>query len=65
MTDAQQRAFNWLNERGGTGMLDRYGRVLAMGEISPSTPVTWLRLVGLGKLQIVGARLTIIERREK
>ena len=45
LTEAQNRAMKWLLKQGGIGVINRYGRVIAGGETSPSTPETWLRLI--------------------
>ena len=62
MTEAMRRAVQWLKERGGSGVIDRHGRVLAAGEVASHIAAeTWLRLVGeslvsgsLGRIQITG-----------
>lgn len=49
LTKPQRRWLDWLTERGGVGILDRYGRVVARGEAAPATCTTvWLRLVAEG-----------------
>ena len=46
LTTAQQRAVKWLSERNGSGVLDRYGRLVAGGDVATQIhPTTWLRLV--------------------
>ena len=58
MTKAMERALKWLGEHGGSGVLDRYGRVLAGGEVSSQFhPTTWLRLVSVGRLAGYGGRI--------
>lgn len=53
-TKAMEKALRWLKDRGGTGVIDRYGKVLAAGETSQGiAPETWLRLVANG--DVVGA----------
>jgi len=60
MTRAQHRALRWLNDRGGSGVLDRYGRVVAGGEAAGHiSPTTWLRLTAQGDVYGVRGRLTI------
>ena len=59
LTKAQERAIKWLEERGGSGVLDRYGRLVAGGEVaSQFHPTTWLRLVAGGALRGGSGRLT-------
>ncbi len=60
MTDAMKRAFKWLEDRGGSGVIDRHGRVVAGGEHSTQDASTWLRLVAAG--QLVGRRNRIFVR---
>ena len=60
LTKAQIRAVKWLNERGGSGVLDRYGRLVAGGEVASSVhPTTWLRLVAAGIIQGREGRLSV------
>jgi hypothetical protein len=48
LTPAQQMALNWLAERGGEGVIDRYGRIIAKGDVYRGEHgATWLRLVAL------------------
>lgn len=35
MTDSQKKALDWLAERGGDGVFDRNGVLLARGESAP------------------------------
>ena len=60
LSKAQDRALKWLQERGGTGTVDRYGRVLAAGETCPTDPATWLRLVAVGRIEGWGSRLRVV-----
>lgn len=56
------RALKWLAERGGSGVVDRYGRLLARGEVSSSIcPSTWLRLVADGQLKGYGDFIYLAE----
>ena len=49
MTDGQEKWLKWLHERGGSGYVDQYGRVVAGGEQSPQgAMVAWLKLVAAG-----------------
>ncbi len=60
LTKAQVRAVKWLQERGGSGVLDRYGRLVAAGEVATSVhPTTWLRLVAGGMLSGQNGRLRL------
>ncbi len=60
LTKSQERAIEWLKERGGSGILDRYGRLVAGGEVaSQFHPTTWLRLVAVGAVRGEGGRLNL------
>lgn len=49
LTKEQQKWLDWLRERGGSGYLDRFGRLVAAGETSPQgATVCWLNLVAKG-----------------
>ena len=61
LSKAQERALTWLTERGGSGTLDRYGRVLAAGETCSFHPTTWLRLVAVGRIEGWGSRLRVVD----
>ena len=61
LSKAQERALKWLEERGGSGAVDRWGRVLAAGETCKTTPETWLRLVAAGRVEGFAGRLRILE----
>jgi hypothetical protein len=51
LTDDQAKWLRWLEERGGRGFLDRWGRVVAAGETSPQGAcVAWLNLCAKGQL---------------
>ena len=59
MTDAMKRALEWLNKRGGSGVLDRHGWLVAAGEAATQfAPETWLRLVADGLVQGRDGRLS-------
>lgn len=49
-TVAMRKAEVWLRDRGGSGLIDRYGRLVAAGEVATFDASTWLRLVAAGKL---------------
>lgn len=52
MTDAQVYALRWLHDHGGSGLIDKYGRVVAAGEFFPKGPtMTWLRLVAAALIE--------------
>lgn len=63
MTSSQKRALQWLTERGGTGVFDRNGVLLAAGETAGDGKgfmrSTWNALRDLGLLTIVGRRVTV------
>lgn len=53
MERAMDKAVKWLRDRGGSGVMDRFGRVLAMGDPAINVDsVTWLRCVFGGRLRI-------------
>ena len=49
LTNAQRDALKWLAEHNGDGVFDRYGVLLAAGELAPVMRSTWnaLRVFGL------------------
>ena len=58
LSEAQRRALVWLHDRGSEGVIDRYGRVVAAGEVAKHIDAsTWLRLVSLGALRGTRKRL--------
>jgi hypothetical protein len=50
-TGAQARALKWLKDRGGDGMFDNDGVLLAMGELAPFMRSTWNALRDLGLVE--------------
>ena len=49
MTKGQEHWLNWLKKHGGSGHVDRYGRVVAGGEVSPQGAlICWIHLVAEG-----------------
>lgn len=50
------RALAWLKERGGDGMFDSNGVVLAQGELAPFTRTTWNALASLGHVEFYGGK---------
>jgi hypothetical protein len=62
LTDSQAAWLRWLAERGGSGYLDRYGRVNAQGENAPRAAwPAWMNLVAAGLLAGGDQRLTITD----
>lgn len=59
MSKAQQRALRFLYDGGGSGVIDRYGRLLVAGETKGFNPQTWLRLVASGHVQGGDGRISI------
>jgi hypothetical protein len=54
-TDAQHRALKKLRDHGGEGVLDKHGKVVAAGErLMGLEPVTWLRLITTGHVEVRG-----------
>lgn len=51
MTDAQKKALKWLTERGGDGVFDMNGVLIAEGEAAPFMRSTWNRLRDLGLIE--------------
>ena len=49
ITKEQVKWLRWLHERNGQGFIDRYGRVVAAGEVSAQGAHTcWINLVAKG-----------------
>lgn len=64
-TAAQHKALEWLKERGGDGLFDRQGVLVAAGERAPITRSTWNALIELGLAEIYlapGKRLRLTKR---
>lgn len=59
LTDAQQRVVRRFKEGGGSGVIDRYGRLVIAGELIPTTPDNVLRMVALGIITGEGGRLSL------
>lgn len=51
MTKAQRDALTWLHAHGGDGAYDRYGVLLAGGELAPVMRATWNALQALGHVE--------------
>ncbi len=55
LTDAQQLALKKLRDHGGEGVIDKHGKVVASGErLLGLEPVTWLRLITTGHVEVRG-----------
>ena len=48
LSEAQRKALARLHKRSGEGVIDRYGHVLAAGEVCGCAPETFLRLMTFG-----------------
>lgn len=69
MNKAQTRALEFLAERGGSGIIDKYGRILAQGETEDGrggfATATWLRLIAREYIGGAGGRIFITENGRK
>lgn len=66
LTLAQTKALRWLAERGGTGLFEKNSQTLvAAGELALIMRQTWNKLRDLGKVTIVGSRVTIVKKEGK
>lgn len=65
MTDAQKAAIRWLFNRGGTGMFNKDGVLLAAGELAGVMRSTWNALRDAGLVVIEKKRVTITEAGEQ
>lgn len=54
MTPSQKNALKWLQDRGGDGVFDRRGVLLACGESAPFERSTWNKLRDAGLVEIYG-----------
>ena len=46
VSEAQERALFWLHDAGGSGVIDRYGNIVAAGQAAKWADAgTWLRLI--------------------
>lgn len=54
LTEPQQKALKALHDRGGEGVLDKAGWLVARGERIRFDTITWLRLVTLGMIEPAG-----------
>ncbi|BAU93334.1 hypothetical protein MPPM_4729 [Methylorubrum populi] len=55
LTDAQHLALKKLRDHGGEGVIDKHGKVVASGErLLGLEPVTWLRLITTGHIEVRG-----------
>lgn len=54
-SDAQLLALKKLSQHGGEGVIDKHGKVVASGErLLGLEPVTWLRLITTGHVEVRG-----------
>lgn len=56
---AADHALRWLKERGGTGVFDKKGALLAAGERAPVMRSTWNKLRDAKKIIIEGKRVRV------
>ena len=61
MTGAQKAALRWLFNRGGTGMFNKDGVLLAAGELAGVTRTTWNALRDAGLVSIENKRTSITD----
>lgn len=62
MERSMDKAVQWLTDRGGSGVMDRFGRVLAMGDAAINVDgVTWLRCIFSGRLGVESGRIFVPE----
>lgn len=47
----QRKALDWLRERGGDGLFNRHGVLMARGELAPHMRATWNKLIAAGELE--------------
>ena len=70
LTETMRRALRWLSRQGGSGVLDKQGRVLAGGEVGGTTkyrgylPATWLRLFVRGYVEAADGRIVFTTKGE-
>lgn len=54
-SDAQLLALKKLSQHGGEGVIDKHGKIVASGErLLGLEPVTWLRLITTGHVEVRG-----------
>ena len=62
LTDAQNEKLEWLHKQGGSGYLDKHGRMVAGGDHMPQGCwPAWLNLVAHGLIAGGDGRLTITD----
>jgi hypothetical protein len=55
LSDAQHEALKKLRDHGGEGVIDKHGKIVASGErLLGLEPVTWLRLITTGHVEVRG-----------
>jgi len=54
LSRTQARALRWLADHNGDGLRTRYGTIIAAGEESPMTNMTWTTLGKLGLVERYG-----------
>lgn len=54
LTPAQTKALRWLEARGGDGVFDIHGVLLAGGELAPVMRSTWNALAAAGRVEFYG-----------
>lgn len=72
-TENQIIWLRWLQENGGSGYVDRYGRLVSGGQVSAQgAAVSWLKLIAAGlvtggedRLQITTAGQTFLQAHKK
>lgn len=66
LTDAQFRNLKWLYDKGGSGYIDRYGRVVAGGDVAPQGAyVAWLRMISEGLIAGDNGRIEVTPKGEQ
>lgn len=56
LTDSQQRAVQWLQDRGGDGCFTKHGQAMAKGEVAPFQRSTWNALQDMGQVKFYGGK---------
>jgi len=62
LSDAQYEKLSWLHKQGGSGCIDKHGRVVAGGEHMPQGCwKAWLNLVAFGMVDGSDGRITVTD----